>query len=111
MDITLRKYRYIHNIPINYFLTVPIWSFYFQRIFFFTNFNSSNFSCSLIRYETSNGISRQEQAELKNAGTDQEALNVKGSVTWTAPDGQVFTLNFVADENGYRPEGAHIPKA
>ncbi|KAG4077468.1 hypothetical protein HA402_002895 [Bradysia odoriphaga] len=62
-------------------------------------------------YETSNGITRSEQAELKNVGTEQEALNVQGSVTWTAPDGQVFTINFVADENGYRPEGAHIPKA
>lgn len=61
------------------------------------------------RYEQSDGVSRSEEAVLKNVGTEQESIEVRGSVTWTAPDGQVFTLNFVSDENGYRPEGAHIP--
>ncbi|KAJ6639788.1 Endocuticle structural protein SgAbd-6 [Pseudolycoriella hygida] len=60
-------------------------------------------------YEQSDGVVRTEEGVLKNAGTEQEALEVRGSVTWTAADGQVYTLNFVADENGYRPEGAHIP--
>lgn len=52
---------------------------------------------------------RTEEGIIKNPGTEQEALEVRGSITWTAADGQVYTLNFVADENGYRPEGAHIP--
>lgn len=60
-------------------------------------------------YETSDGVSRQEEAQLQNAGSENEALAVRGSVTWTAPDGQVFTLNYVADENGYRPEGDFLP--
>lgn len=62
-------------------------------------------------FETSDGTSRQEEAELQNAGSENEALVVRGSVTWTAPDGQVFTLNYVADENGYRPEGDFLPVA
>lgn len=28
-----------------------------------------------------------------------------------APDGQIFTLTYVADENGYRAIGDHLPKA
>ncbi|XP_037044867.1 endocuticle structural protein SgAbd-6-like [Bradysia coprophila] len=60
-------------------------------------------------YEQSDGVSRSEEAVLKNAGTEQEAIEVRGTISWTAPDGEVYTLNFVADENGYRPEGAHLP--
>ncbi|XP_059616146.1 flexible cuticle protein 12-like [Phlebotomus argentipes] len=62
-------------------------------------------------FETSDGISRQEEAELKNVGTENEAISVRGSYSWVAPDGQTYTINFVADENGYQPEGAHLPKA
>lgn len=32
-------------------------------------------------YETSDGTSRQEEAQLKNAGSENEALSVTGSVT------------------------------
>lgn len=66
-------------------------------------------SLNLNRYEQSDGVVRSEEGIIKNAGTEQEALEVRGSITWTAADGEVYTLNFVADENGYRPEGAHIP--
>lgn len=63
----------------------------------------------LLSYETSDGITRQEQAELKNAGTEQEALSVRGSVSWVAPDGQTYTLHYIADENGFQPQGDHLP--
>lgn len=62
-------------------------------------------------YETSDGVSRQEEAELKDIGAENKALSVRGSVTWVAPDGQTYTLNYVADENGYQPEGDFLPKA
>lgn len=62
-------------------------------------------------YETSDGVSRQEEAELKNAGSENEAMSVRGSVTWTSPEGQVFTLNYIADENGYQAQGDHLPVA
>lgn len=61
-------------------------------------------------YETSDGVSRSEQAELKNVGTEEEAISVRGTVTWVAADGQTYTLNYVADENGFQPEGEHLPK-
>ena len=44
-------------------------------------------------YETSDGQSRQEQAELKNAGTENEALVVRGSYSWVADDGQTYTVS------------------
>ena len=62
-------------------------------------------------YETSDGTSHQEKAELKNAGSENEALSVTGSFSWIAPDGQVYTVTYIADENGFQPSGAHLPVA
>jgi hypothetical protein len=63
------------------------------------------------RYETSDGVKREEEAVLKNIGTENEAISVKGSFQFVGDDGQTYTVNFVADENGYQPEGAHLPVA
>ena len=39
-----------------------------------------------------------------NAGNTQ-----KGSHYYVSPEGQKITLTFVADENGYQPQGDHLP--
>ncbi|XP_022909081.2 endocuticle structural glycoprotein SgAbd-5-like [Onthophagus taurus] len=62
------------------------------------------------QYQTSDGMSREENAELKNEGTDNEALVVQGSYSYVGSDGVTYTINYVADENGYRPTGEHIPQ-
>lgn len=61
-------------------------------------------------YETSDGVSRTEEAEVKNAGTENETLVVRGTISWYAPDGQQYTITFIADENGFQPTGDHLPK-
>ncbi|NP_001166719.1 cuticular protein RR-1 motif 32 precursor [Bombyx mori] len=61
-------------------------------------------------YETGNGIAAQEQGYLKNAGAkDAEAQVAQGSFTYTSPEGIPISVSYVADENGFRPEGAHLP--
>ncbi|XP_017838539.1 LOW QUALITY PROTEIN: cuticle protein CP14.6 [Drosophila busckii] len=60
-------------------------------------------------YETSNGIRADEAGYLKNPGSQLEAQVMQGSYSYTGPDGVVYTINYIADENGYRAEGAHIP--
>uniref|UniRef100_A0A1B0D480 Cuticular protein n=1 Tax=Phlebotomus papatasi TaxID=29031 RepID=A0A1B0D480_PHLPP len=50
-------------------------------------------------YETSNGIR-----------ADQQGYDVmQGSYSYTGPDGVVYTVKYIADENGFRAEGAHLP--
>jgi len=59
--------------------------------------------------ETSDGKTHQEEGTLKNIGTDEESIVVRGSYSFVADDGQTYTVNYVADENGFQPEGAHLP--
>ncbi|XP_050663740.1 endocuticle structural glycoprotein SgAbd-2-like [Leptidea sinapis] len=61
-------------------------------------------------YETGNGIAAQEEGFLKNPGIkDAEAQVAQGSFSYTSPEGIPIALRYVADENGFRAEGAHIP--
>ncbi|XP_019870246.1 endocuticle structural glycoprotein SgAbd-2-like [Aethina tumida] len=62
-------------------------------------------------YQTGNGIAAQEQGALKNAGRPEEAEEVQGSFQYTADDGSQIALQYVADENGFQPQGAHLPVA
>ncbi|TDG53167.1 hypothetical protein AWZ03_000710 [Drosophila navojoa] len=54
-------------------------------------------------YETSNGISGQEQ------GVGGQVAS--GSNSYTAPNGELVQLSYIADENGYQPQGSHLPVA
>lgn len=61
-------------------------------------------------YELSNGETRDESAQLVNVGTENESLSVRGSFSYVDPATNVrYTVNYVADENGFRPEGTHLP--
>ncbi|KAJ8972436.1 hypothetical protein NQ317_016678 [Molorchus minor] len=63
-------------------------------------------------YQTGNGITAQEQGVLKNAGNkDAEAEEVQGGFQYTAPDGTPIQLSYIANENGFQPQGAHLPVA
>lgn len=62
-------------------------------------------------FETSDGISRDEQGELVDVGTDDEAIQVRGSFTFTGQDGVVYTVTYTAGKEGFVPSGAHIPQA
>ncbi|XP_059060187.1 endocuticle structural glycoprotein SgAbd-5-like [Achroia grisella] len=54
-------------------------------------------------YKTSDGVSRKEEAGLITVG-DQQGIGVKGSYSYTAPDGQQYLVTFTADDKGYKPQ-------
>ena len=61
-------------------------------------------------FETGNGIQAQEDGHLNNVGTDQEALEARGSYSYTDNEGNTYQVSYVANENGFQPEGAHLPE-
>lgn len=60
--------------------------------------------------QTSDGTSIEAEGKVKDVGTDHAALVVHGSFSWKdEKDGKVYTVTYVADENGFQPVGEHIP--
>lgn len=61
-------------------------------------------------YETGNGIAAEEQGFLKNAGQPElEAQVAQGQFQYTNPEGELIQVSYIADENGFQPQGSHIP--
>lgn len=60
-------------------------------------------------YESGNGIKAEEEGHLENAGKEEEAMNARGSFSYPSDGGQEISLTYVANENGFQPQGAHLP--
>ncbi|CAB3243591.1 unnamed protein product [Arctia plantaginis] len=60
-------------------------------------------------YETGNGINAEEKGSLKNIGGEEPALQVEGQFQYPSDDGTNIQLSYTADENGFHPQGAHLP--
>ncbi|XP_047470067.1 cuticle protein AMP1A-like [Penaeus chinensis] len=60
--------------------------------------------------ETGDGISRQESGSPIPA-KEGPVTAMSGSYSFTLPDGQLFELRFVADENGFQPQSPFLPVA
>lgn len=63
-----------------------------------------------IRFETENGISTQTSGALTNPGTEVEGQAMRGSFSYTSPEGLPITVNWYADETGFHAEGEHLPR-
>lgn len=71
---------------------------------------SFSLSTPFSSYETGNGIHAQETGYIKNKGDEKhETFVQQGSVTYHDEHGHPITLNYIADENGFHPQGAHLP--
>lgn len=62
-------------------------------------------------YSTGNGIRADETGYLKNRGSPNPSQVAQGSYSYTAPNGELVEVRYIADELGFRAEGTHLPKA
>ncbi|XP_012056326.1 PREDICTED: endocuticle structural glycoprotein SgAbd-8-like [Atta cephalotes] len=63
-------------------------------------------------YETENGIAASEQGSPQPVGPKGDpAVVAQGQFQYTAPDGTPIALQYTADENGFHPQGTHLPIA
>ncbi|CAG9823659.1 unnamed protein product [Phaedon cochleariae] len=62
-----------------------------------------------MRYETDNGIYAQEEGIVRKINKDNVDILVLGSFLYTSPEGKEVSLKYTADENGFHPQGDHLP--
>ncbi|XP_012266260.2 flexible cuticle protein 12-like [Athalia rosae] len=61
-------------------------------------------------YQLSNGATREETAQLTDAGTEDQYYRIVGSYSWINPvDNVQYITKYTADKDGFRAEGDHIP--
>ncbi|CAL7933819.1 unnamed protein product [Xylocopa violacea] len=60
-------------------------------------------------YETGNGIKAQQQGQLKQLNETNSVVIVQGSYSYSDADGSPIAVSYVADENGFQPQGEHLP--
>ncbi|KAK7867368.1 hypothetical protein R5R35_008913 [Gryllus longicercus] len=61
-------------------------------------------------FRTSDGVSRSEEGVLVDAGTENEHIEVRGTASWTDANGNAYTLTYTANQDGFQPQGAHLPQ-
>uniref|UniRef100_T1GUD0 Uncharacterized protein n=1 Tax=Megaselia scalaris TaxID=36166 RepID=T1GUD0_MEGSC len=70
-----------------------------------------NFDGSFVYgYSAGDGTTAQAQGFIKNLGINEiETQVIQGSYSYTSPEGVPIHVTYIADENGFRAEGAHLP--
>lgn len=61
-------------------------------------------------FETENGINAEESGKIETTAEGGEGLRSRGFYQYVGDDGQVYRVDYVADSNGFVPQGDHIPK-
>lgn len=63
-----------------------------------------------LSYNTANGLSVAQRGALKSLGTGT-ALVQEGAYSYVGTDGKLYTLKYIADENGFQPIADFLPTA
>jgi len=64
-------------------------------------------------YETSDGTSAAQKGYLKPPpqGEEDPIQVAEGYFQFYSPEGEQYKVDYLADENGFQPQGAHLPTA
>ncbi|CAG9560437.1 unnamed protein product [Danaus chrysippus] len=60
-------------------------------------------------FETGNGIAAEASGGLKDVGAEEPALQIQGQFQYPSEDGSSIQLSYIANENGYQPQGSILP--
>ncbi|CAL8102795.1 unnamed protein product [Orchesella dallaii] len=60
--------------------------------------------------ELSDGTKLEQSGYVKDGPDPENPIQViQGSFSYISPEGEQINLKYLADENGFQPEGAHLP--
>ncbi|XP_037074768.1 endocuticle structural glycoprotein ABD-4-like [Pollicipes pollicipes] len=60
-------------------------------------------------YQTANGIYASESGQAVAGYGGEQSYAVQGQYSYTGDDGVSYTVTYVADANGFQPQGDHLP--
>jgi len=60
-------------------------------------------------FEAENGIKQTASGSMKQVG-EEEFVVMRGSYQYIGPDALTYTVNWEADENGFRADAPHLPQ-
>lgn len=93
-------------LPIKYiFLTSSMSSFIISRSFV----RVIKFFFSVFSFENDDGSKVSQEGEHKIVDEEHAVESIKGSYSYNDVNGVPIHLTYTADENGFRPVGAHLP--
>ncbi|XP_055387531.1 endocuticle structural glycoprotein SgAbd-3 [Condylostylus longicornis] len=61
------------------------------------------------QYESGDGTKANQEGQLKQVDPENAGESVSGQFQYVGDDGQTYSVSYTADENGYIPQGDHIP--
>lgn len=47
---------------------------------------------------------------MEQVGSEKEAMHAKGYFKYTGPDNVIYEVEYTANEDGFKPVGAHLPQ-
>lgn len=74
-------------------------------------FNKYYYFILSFSFQADNGISAQETSQIKNSNSQEPVEETQGNFEYTAPDGSSIQVRYIANEDGFQPQGAHLPVA
>jgi Insect cuticle protein len=74
------------------------------------NFTRDDHGQYSYNFLTGDGVARTEQGSLvPNAEGTANVLVQRGGYRYLLPSGELVEVNYIADENGFRVTGSHLP--
>ncbi|KAJ8921387.1 hypothetical protein NQ315_003003 [Exocentrus adspersus] len=74
------------------------------------DFNLKDSGSFELNVDTSDGFHHDAYGYMENEGTKEASLVIRGKYFYIGSDGVLYTVNYVADKNGFQPSGKHIPQ-
>ncbi|XP_055919250.1 endocuticle structural glycoprotein SgAbd-3-like [Eupeodes corollae] len=62
-----------------------------------------------VRLETAGGTKITQEGHLKHTSGVEDSEVVEGEFLFKGDDGKEYDVKYTADENGYQPQGEHLP--
>lgn len=66
---------------------------------------------AFFRYETDTGIAHDESGTFQQKGPEEGVVSAQGKYSFTSPEGEHVEISYIADDNGFQPQGSHVPVA